>query len=242
MIVMEISRVAFGIALVAFLLLQLFSTFTALVVAFLIMLVSGYVFNRKLHAFSLKIENRFINNFNLRENQHIKNNKVDQLLPWDAHLAHIDMGTHSSLVGKRLEELGLREKYGINIAAIERGNEMLMIPGKNEVLYPFDRISIIGTDEQINNFKGALEKEVKEVLPEDGKTEMSLIQVTVHPGFPFIGKSIRESALREKMTCLIVGIEREGKRLLNPDSSLTFQLHDTLWIVGDKKKVKALLG
>ncbi len=242
MVVMEISRVAFGITLVAFLFLQLFSTLTALMVAFLIMLVSGYVFNRKLHAFSVRIENRFINNFNLRENHQIKNNQADQLLPWDAHLAYIDISSLSSLVGKRLEELGLREKYGINIASIERGKTMLMVPGKNEILYPFDRIAVIGTDDQIIGFKSSIEKENADILPQETKSEMSLIQVTVHPGFPFLGKSIRESALREKINCLIVGIERDSKRLLNPDSSLTFQLHDTLWIVGDKKKVKALLG
>jgi CPA2 family monovalent cation:H+ antiporter-2 len=41
---------------------------------------------------------------------------------------------------------------------------------------------------------------------------------------------------------LIVGIERNGQRILNPDSTLTFELNDALWIAGDRKKVKQLLA
>ena len=40
---------------------------------------------------------------------------------------------------------------------------------------------------------------------------------------------------------MIVGIERNGERILNPDSSMKFELNDTLWIVGDNKLVKALV-
>jgi K+/H+ antiporter YhaU regulatory subunit KhtT len=47
--------------------------------------------------------------------------------------------------------------------------------------------------------------------------------------------------LRDKVKGLIVGIERNGQRILNPDSNLTFELNDALWIAGDRKKVKQLL-
>jgi CPA2 family monovalent cation:H+ antiporter-2 len=33
----------------------------------------------------------------------------------------------------------------------------------------------------------------------------------------------------------VVGIERGGKRILNPDSHLILEKEDILWIVGDKK-------
>lgn len=242
MIVLEIVRVALGIALVAFLFLQLFSTFTALLIAFLIMLVSGYIFSRKLHSFSVKIEDRFISNLNIRKNMEVKNPHVGQLLPWDAHLAHVDITAYSELIGKPLIELGLREKYGINIASIERGNELIMVPSKNEKLYPFDRIAVIGTDDQILGFKSSIENHEVHKPLEGNKTAMSLIQVTVNPGFPFLGQTIKDSALREKVNCLIVGIERNGQRMLNPESTMIYELGDTLWIVGDKKKVKAVLS
>ena len=76
----------------------------------------------------------------------------------------------------------------------------------------------------------------------DDEGDVSLTQVTVHPGFPYLGQTIRNSNIRQHVNGLIVGIERNGERILNPDSTLVFELNDTLWIVGDKQKVKSLMA
>jgi CPA2 family monovalent cation:H+ antiporter-2 len=241
-VVMEMLRVAIGIVLVAVLFMQLFSTFTALIIAFIIMVIAGLIFSRKIHAFSVRIENRFMHNLNLRENTMQPKNKVQNLLPWDAHLAYFDIDIDSTLIGKPLIELGLRERFGINIALIERGDRMIMVPPKDEKLYPFDRIAVIGTDDQILNLKDTIEAANKAQVFDDTKGDVTLTQVTVHPGFPYLGKTIRESDIRVKVNGLIVGIERDGERILNPESTMTFELEDTLWIVGDKKKVKQLMS
>jgi CPA2 family monovalent cation:H+ antiporter-2 len=47
-------------------------------------------------------------------------------------------------------------------------------------------------------------------------------------------KSISESHIRE--ADMVVGIERNGKRLLNPESDLILQKNDILWVVGDKRE------
>ena len=56
-----------------------------------------------------------------------------------------------------------------------------------------------------------------------------------------IGKSIRDSLIREKTHGIIVGIERNGKRILNPESHLILESDDILWIAGDKKKIAQFL-
>ncbi len=239
-VVMEMLRVAIGIILVGILFMQLFSTLTALFVALIIMIVSGLIFSRKIHAFSVRIENRFMHNLHLRENTMSPKNTVQNLLPWDAHLAYFDIDIDSTLVGKPLIELGLRERFGVNIALIERGDRMIMVPPKEEKLYPFDRIAVIGTDDQILNLKSTIEAANKAQVFDDTKGEITLTQITVHPGFPYLGKTIRESDIRVKVNGLIVGIERNGERILNPESTMLFELDDTLWIVGDRKKVKLL--
>ena len=52
------------------------------------------------------------------------------------------------------------------------------------------------------------------------------------------GKTIRESAIREKTKGLVVGIERNNKRMLNPESNLILKEDDLIWIVGDAKKIE----
>jgi CPA2 family monovalent cation:H+ antiporter-2 len=237
---MEIARVALGIFLIGFLLDQLFSTFTALTIGVLVIVVVTVLFRRRLTAFSNRIEKRFIDNLYLRETMHV-NSPIGHLLPWDAHMANFDIDIDSTLVGIPLEELMLREKFGINLAMIERGARKIMMPNKEDKLYPFDRITVIGTDEQIFNFKNTIETANSAQVFEQAEGDVTLTQLTVHPGFIFLGKTIRESNFRKCINGMIVGIERNGERILNPDSSMKFELNDTLWIVGDNKLVKALI-
>ena len=53
----------------------------------------------------------------------------------------------------------------------------------------------------------------------------------------FIGRTIRESELRELTKGLVVGVEHNGKRILNPESNFIFSKNDVVWVVGDRKKI-----
>jgi CPA2 family monovalent cation:H+ antiporter-2 len=55
------------------------------------------------------------------------------------------------------------------------------------------------------------------------------------------GSTVRESNLRETTKGLIVGIERNGRRILNPDSNTVLEWDDILYIVGDRKKIMKLI-
>ena len=52
--------------------------------------------------------------------------------------------------------------------------------------------------------------------------------------------TIRGSHIRERTNGLIVGIERDKERILNPDSSTSFHWGDIVWIVGERKKIQKL--
>jgi CPA2 family monovalent cation:H+ antiporter-2 len=90
-------------------------------------------------------------NLNARENQ-----KPD-ILPWDTHLTELTVSPESEVVGKTLTELMIREKYGVNIALIERGRNNIPTPGRDERLYPNDKLLLIGADDQLAAVKALLE-------------------------------------------------------------------------------------
>jgi CPA2 family monovalent cation:H+ antiporter-2 len=41
---------------------------------------------------------------------------------------------------------------------------------------------------------------------------------------------------------LVIDIERQGKRILNPDSTTVFEWGDIVWVVGVRKKIQQLTG
>jgi len=139
-----------------------------------------------------------------------------------------------------LQELQLREEIGVNIAFIKRGDITIKIPSRNERLFPGDEVCVIGTDKQVDQFKEYLNKHEIDVSPNVKENEIVLQQLELK-NEDFIGKSIRQSQLREKTSGLVVGIERKGNRILNPDSQLILEQDDILWIVGDKKLLTKLV-
>nr|WP_294938558.1 cation:proton antiporter [uncultured Flavobacterium sp.] len=230
-------RMALGLFFIGFILNNFFSpgiAFIALIVA----LLAYFVFPKQLHARYHRIERHFLSNLHDREIAREKKNRRD-LTPWDGHMATFEIAKESNLAGKTLEELRMREKIGINIAFIRRGEILINVPSRNERLFPGDEICVIGTDIQVRKLKKYLDQ--NEIEPPESADENDIVlQHLELKNESFIGKSIRESQIREKTSGLVVGIEREGRRMLNPNSHLILEKGDILWVVGDKKLLTSL--
>ncbi len=234
LIAIEMFRVILGIFFVGLMMYEFFETWVATVIALGLIISVMIIFSRRLQSFYTKLETRFMLNLNEREN------RTPNILPWDTHLTEITVAPESELVGKALVDLKMREQYGINIAMIERGKINISTPSRDERLYPNDKLLIIGTDEQLAHVKPLFAGNYEDDLVSFSKENMSLQKVIVNSLSKIYGQSIRESGIREQTQGLVVGIERNGIRILNPDSNLIFENEDIVWIVGNQKKIASL--
>lgn len=157
-----------------------------------------------------------------------------RLAPWDAHLVRIEVHPNSAVVKKSLAEAAFRNRFGVNVVAIQRGEETIVAPKPDEIFLPKDELVVLGTDNQVDLVKKEIE------TPESGKkikgadADYELRQLHLEENSPFQDKTIRQSAIREKYHAMVVGVERAGKRNINPDSDLRLKAGDTLWIVGER--------
>lgn len=237
-IMMILLRMLLTLFYIGFLLNIFFSpevAFIALIGAVIIY----FVFPKKLNAQYHRIEKHFLSNLNAREIIKAKRSRSD-LTPWDGHMTTFDIAKESNIAGFTLEELKIREQMGINIAFIKRGEITINIPSRNERLFPGDEVCVIGNDLQVKEFQQYLHQHETDVSPEVKETDIVLQQMELK-NEAFIGKSIRASQLREKTNGLVVGIERRGKRILNPDSGLVLEKDDILWVVGNRKLLSNLV-
>jgi len=191
------------------------------------------IFRKKIQAFYGKIEMSFLTNFNERDSATIN------LTPWDTHITKFELNAQSPYIGKSLFESRMREEFGVNIVAIERGDFMINVPNRDNHLYPDDKISVIGTDEQLSNFKIFLESSAPQI--EDVTQNISLHHFTISKNSALVGQSIRESGIRERTQGLIVGIERNGERILNPESNVIFEPEDKVWLVANEKRIQRII-
>jgi monovalent cation:H+ antiporter-2, CPA2 family len=178
-----------------------------------------------------------LKNLNDRETKKI-DRRYANLMPWDGHMSTFEIAKESNLAGKTLRDIRLREELGINVAFIKRGEITIQIPNKTERLFPGDEICVIGTDAQVKQFANYLEQNEMEP-PKKVEGEIILRQIEL-VNEEFIGQSVGRSKLRERTCGLLVGIERKGNRILNPESNIILEKNDILWIVGDKKLMAKL--
>lgn len=230
---------------IIFLLNRFFSLTIALYAAAL-MITIFIVFRKKIQALYDKLESRFIENLNDRELQEelklleLQASKRNvALAPWDAHMTTFDVEPEVSIIGKTLEELRWRELIGVNVAMIKRGQLTITTPQKHDRIFPGDKLFIICTDQQEKKMNAVLRPD-KKLVESQKEAQVELDKFTIEHDSAFIHKSIRESGIRTSTNGLVVGIERNGQRILNPESTMVFEEGDVVWIVGEKKLIDAI--
>lgn len=202
--------------------------------------LSAFFFSRYSEPVYGRIEKRFLANLTDKERAEMAAKaKMPQLAPWNATLSEFVISPQSSLVAKTLQDARIKEDYGVTVAMIERGSRRILAPKRDDLILPGDKIFLIGTDDQLVEIRKVIEVPV-EKIEAPASESFGLTSMTLHSSSRFINKTIRNCGLREEAEGLIVGIERNGERILSPDSTMTLKVEDLVWIVGDISKIKAL--
>ncbi|HPR74323.1 MAG TPA: TrkA C-terminal domain-containing protein, partial [Bacteroidales bacterium] len=244
---LEIVRVIIGILIIGFLLDRLFSPSIAILVGFPLIIAAIVLFSGRMNKFYHRLEGRFMSNLMARDKSEDDNKILPGLLkshpdlnPWDASIVDMEVRQNAAYVGKTLEELRWREKYGINIACIKRGDRFIFAPDKNARLLAFDHIGIIGTDDQLQAFRPAFEASENFDHADLNIDDFAVHKIIVDETNKLKGKTIRDSGIRERTGGLVIGIERDNYRVLNPDPDLTFKWGDIVLIAGERGKLQNL--
>jgi len=218
----------------------------AIMITFGLIVVLLMMASRRNKRNSILLERLFINNLRSREIEaqvHGKKRPLyeGKLLDRDIHITDIEVPANSQWMGLTLRQLNLGQKYGVHVSSILRGGSRLNIPDGDYIIFPYDRLQVIGSDEQLASLNAALEKEVISEDPELEKREMKLRQMIIGSDSPFIGKTLQESDIRRNYGIMVVGLE-EGKENLSPfKPTRKFQSGDIIWIVGEESSIDKLI-
>ena len=193
--------------------------------------------SRKVRHRLARIESRFLDNLNERELRRTgeKNNLVCNM-----HMAYGTVGYDFPYVGDRLCISNVGRKFKINIASIQRGGEIIPVPGADERLFPGDVVGVIGTEENISAFMNQLEQGSEASETRTGKEDVEFTSITLSAQSPLPGKTLEEANLRNQLHTLVVAIERAGEFLtLRPNEA--FREGDTVWLVAQPSVAKKLV-
>ena len=242
-------RVVVGIAFVVYVIESLYQTSAAIVVGLSIVVVALMIFSRFLKKQSILLERTFVQNLRSKDvrNEYLGKKRpayAGHLLDRDIHFFDFLISPDSVCAGKTLLELDLGRRFHVHITSIIRGEHRINIPGATTRVFPNDRLQVIGTDEQLSTFAAHVAK-VAEMQKEDDyeNHEMYLKQFVVDKHSAFLGRSIRESGIRNKYRCLVVGVETvEDHSLHSPDVDAPLSAGDVVWVVGEEDALASLFS
>lgn len=238
-------RIIVSGAFVLYVISSLFQFGTALLVTLAVVAIVCMMTSRSLKNRSIRIERLFVKNLRSRDIEarvlgHKRPLYEGRLLDRDIHTAEVDVPANSLWAGRSLKEIAPGAKYGVMVSSILRANRRINIPDGRSVIFPFDKIQAIGTDEQLAALAKALADEVYHGDANLEKREMKLRQIAVRKGGVLAGKTIAQSGIRDIYNCMAVGLE-EGKETLSQiDRERAFEAGDILWVVGETEAVEEL--
>ena len=181
-----------------------------------LLMVGGIALSRPLLRNTIRMEKVFMENLHSRDGLEHRGKQpeyAEHLLSKDLHLADFEVPEESI--------------WGV--------------PSGSDRVYPHDHLQVIGSDRQISVFAKALEGTVI-VESEWADHEMQLKQVLVADGSAWAGQSIKNSGIRERYHCMVVGVETPEGVLEKPKPDRVFRAGDIIWLVGEKDALAGFLN
>ncbi len=235
LIVMTLFRFLIALLIIIYALSSIYSIGIGISCGLAITILLMFSLSKTLRRRLARIETRFIENLNERELRRSgRNNDVVANL----HLAFMTVGYGCPFVGQRLQDSDLRHRYGVNIASIQRGGELLPVPAGDTRIFPGDVLGVIATDEEIQRLLPVVEAskdETRSMSPADFK----LTSVQLTNSSSIVGKTVAQSRLTTDFKALLVSIDRDGE-FITPAADTRFHPHDILWLVGNPKLLQPL--
>ena len=217
----------------------------ALMLTIAVAMVFVMLLSRRLKKQSIMMERLFVQNLRSRDiEQQVLGLKKPlyegHLLDRDIHISDIDIPENSTWAGQCLADLRLRNRFGVHVSSILRGHQRINIPGGDSIVFPGDRLQVIGSDPQLAAIHAAVAGDIVPEDPDIEKREMRLSQIVIDRRSPFAGKTLPETGIRDRFNCMVVGREEGHENLSMVSTSYRFKLGDIVWIVGEEDALERL--
>jgi CPA2 family monovalent cation:H+ antiporter-2 len=156
---------------------------------------------------------------------------------WKLQMIDCTLPDLADCQGRRIAELGLRAKFGCSVVGIERQGFMIPLPSPEAVLYPRDKVLLMGTTEQVRAgkiFLGA----VSGAPTGDSLFEEVRMEALTIPGWSrAAGRTLGGLSPAQNHGVQIAGINRGGLRILNPGARETLRAGDEILALGAPEQI-----
>ena len=147
------------------------------------------------------------------------------------YTVEIEVTDDGALVGKSIEEAGLRHLPGLFLAEIERRGRIIPAVAPSEQLEGGDRLVFVGVLESVvdlHKMRGL--KPATDAVEdlEEPRRERCLVEAVVSEACPVVGRSIRAGRFRERYQAAVIAVARGDRQLPGKIGDIVLRPGDTL--------------
>ena len=147
------------------------------------------------------------------------------------YLAEMVLSDPSPLIGKTIEEAGLRHLPGLFLVRIERSTEVISPVGPGVRLFPGDILTFAGIVETIKDLRAYPGLTVTSAgRPAAARADWRLHEAVVSPGSPLVGSGVRDADFRARYNAAVIAVHRHGEQIRGRIGDIVLRPGDTLLI------------
>jgi di/tricarboxylate transporter len=138
---------------------------------------------------------------------------------------------NSPMIGKSVEQAGLRQLPGAFLAEIERGPTVLPAVAPTEKLQAGDRLLFVGVVDSVAELlrlRGLVPAPEQVFKLNAPRPERRLFEVVVSDACPVSGRTIRDGQFRTRYNAVVLAVARNGERLRAKIGDIELRAGDTL--------------
>jgi CPA2 family monovalent cation:H+ antiporter-2 len=151
---------------------------------------------------------------------------------WNLHMIDCTLPDLADCQGKQIAQLDLRSRFGCSVVGIERQGFMIPLPPPDSILYPRDKVLLLGTTEQVNAGRDFLAGVSGAPVTDSIFEEVRMESVVLPPWSRACGHTLGELSPAKKHGVQIAGVHRGGLRILNPNASERLRIGDEILVLG----------
>jgi len=161
-----------------------------------------------------------------------------QTAGWELDIDEVTLPSDSAHVGKTLAQLGVRQNFGCSIVGIDRQGFSIVNPPAQTVLYPQDKLLLLGHADQLARAARELSAGSPGPTRLTDFDELTMETLVVPPDSPVVGKTLLELDLIHRVGVQVGGIRRGSERNLVPSGRDHLQVGDALLVLGSHLQIK----
>ena len=157
---------------------------------------------------------------------------------WNLQMIDCTLPDLAACRGRPIASLALRSRHGCSVVGIERQGFLIPLPPPEAVLFPRDKVLLLGTSKQVAAGKEVLSTVALADTEESDIAEVRMEVMEVPVGSNAAGRRLLEITPAQRHGVQIAGLQRPGSRILNPSGQEDIRVGDRILALGSPAQIR----